>query len=503
MAKSIKINRYSFKKLKNDAVLKVLNDVAQQLKVKVYLVGGTVRDLFIKRNAPERIEWDFAVDRGAFKLGKILAKNLNASYIMLDKKNKTARLIYTKNKYHYQLDFTDFRARTLKEDLRRRDFSINALCCNVQRLIDTKESSNVLIDHFKAARDIKAKRIRTVRRQNFKDDPLRILRGFAFCAQFGFKFEPKTLSLIKKNVDALKTVSAERICEEMVKIFSASSSYKQAMLMDRYRILDIIFPEILTLRGVDQGLYHHLDVWGHSLESLAQLERLLRDLPRKIPAVYVHKIHAYLKQEVASNRSRLWLLKLACLFHDIGKPKTRFAADDGKIHFYTHEKVGAQMIAHIGRRLKLSRKEMNMLKMMVLYHLRAGQLVNRMPTEKAKFRFFRDTQDDAGSILLLTIADRWAMRGVLSKKKSFIFLEKEIFNMIIAFFKGEEKAQKAPRLLNGNDLQLLLKIPPGPLVGKILDEIDEAQGLKDIKTKNEAKELALHVFKQKCTLLPA
>jgi len=503
MAKSIKINGYKLKKLKNDAVLKVLNGVARQLRVKVYLVGGTVRDLFIKRNTAERIEWDFAVNKGAFKLGKILATHLNASYIILDKKNKTARLIYIKNKHYYQLDFTDFRARTLKEDLRRRDFSINTLCFDVQHLLDTKKSDDILVDYFKAVQDIKARRVRITRRQNFKDDPLRILRGFAFCAQFGFKWEPQTLTLIKKNAAALKTVSVERICEEMVKIFSTSFSCKQAILMDKYRILDIIFPEILSLRGVDQGLYHHLDIWGHSLESLAQLERLLRDLPRNIPAVYVQKIDAYLKQEVVNNRSRLWLLKLACLFHDLGKPKTRFVANDGKIHFYTHEKVGAQMIAHIGRRLKLSRKEINMLKMLVLYHLRAGQLVNRMPTEKAKFRFFRDTQDDAVSILLLTIADRWAMRGALSKKKSFVFIEKEIFNMIITFFKRKEKTQKVSRLLNGNDLQILLKIPPGPLVGKILNEIDEAQGLKGITTKDEAKELAWHVFKQNCTLLPA
>lgn len=503
MAKHIKINIQNFERLKNDAVLKAINNASRQLRIKVYLVGGAVRDLFIKKNKLEYAEWDFAVDKGAFRLGKMLAKNLNASYITLDKINKTARLVCTRNKHHYELDFTDFRAQTLKEDLRRRDFSINTLCFDVRRLVSTKNVNNLLIDYFRAGEDIKAKRIRATRRENFNDDPLRILRGFAFCAQFGFRFEPKTLALIKKNVDALKTVSAERICEELVKIFSTSSSCKHAMLMDKYHILDIIFPEILTLRGVDQGLYHHLDVWGHSLETLMQLEKLLRTLSRRIPSVYVHKINTYLKEEVICKHSRLWLLKLACLFHDIGKPKTRLEAKDGKIHFYTHEKVGAAMVVHISRRLKLACKEINMLKAMVLYHLRAGQLVNRIPTEKAKFRFFRDTKDDAVSILLLTVADRWAMRGALSKKRHFIFLEHELFNMIIGFFKTKEKTQEASRLLNGHDLQSLLKIPPGPLVGKILNEIDEAQALKDIKTKNEAKELAVQVFKQTCTLLPA
>ena len=264
--------------------------------------------------------------------------------------------------------------------------------------------------------------------------------------------------------------------------------------MNSLGILEVIFPETADLMGLNQGGFHHLDAWAHSLQTLAELERLLKTLDTKIYKKYSRLTHAYLNKKVSGSHSRLWLLKLACILHDIGKPATRFAGQDGKIHFYGHEKTGANIVKKIGQRLKLSAKEVGVLHRLVLHHLRAGQIVNDVPSNRAKFRFFRDTQDNAVMIILLTIADRNAMQGVLSRKKSFVFLEDELFKMIVGFFKNVAKNKAMPRLLNGNEIIRLLDLRPSPLVGKLLKEVEEAQELNIIQNKKQARQMVKDMY---------
>ena len=494
MGKTINKHYAKLKKFENSNILKHISTIARHKKKHIYLVGGALRDLFLSRLLNKKIlDWDFAVCSGALALAKKVAKDLNAHYVVLDKINKTARVIYCENNREFRLDFTDFRAKTLKGDLKKRDFTINSLCVDIEDLLEGKLQ---LLDYFKAIEDIEHKKLRSVSKDNFKDDPLRILRGFVFCCQWGFCFDSKTARLARANVFRIADVSGERISEELAKVFGIKNIYKQIISMDDFGILDVIFPEIKVLRGVDQGSFHHLDVWNHSLESLAQLEELLRVLPRKIPKQYAEKVNKYLACELCGNRSRLWILKLSCLLHDIAKPQTKFVGDDQRVHFYTHEKQGSLIVKKIGKRLKLSGREIAVLSDLVLYHLRAGQLVNRRPGKRSKFRFFHDTGGNAIMILLLTLADRWAMQGVLSKSKSFIFYEDELLKMIIDVFKADDPIMKKPKLLNGNQLMTLLGLSKGPLIGNILAQIDEAQAINSIRSKQQAESLAKQLYLQ-------
>jgi len=488
------INKYykKLKKFENDNILEHILNISKEKKLRVYLVGGALRDLFIKQDYYKRvIDWDFAVKSGALEFAKQLARKIDAHYVVLDETHKTARVIYHKAAQEFRLDFTDFRAKTLRGDLKKRDFTINSLCVEVQDLFYGRAE---IIDYFNAITDIKNKKLKITSKENFKDDPLRILRGYAFCCQWGFCFDQQTSALVKNNVFRIADVSSERIAEELAKILSGRSAYKHILQMDSFGVWDVILPEIKALRGVDQGLFHHLDVWDHSLESLAQLEKLLKVLPEKIPAEFADRVKAYLAEELCGNRSRLWLLKLACLLHDIAKPQTRFVGDDHKVHFYTHEKQGSLIVRKIGKRLKLSRKEIYVLSNMVLYHLRAGQLVNRRPSKRSKFRFIRDTGENAVLILLLTIADRWAMQGNLSKTKNFIFYEEELFKIIIEFFQMESVINKTEKLIDGNELMSLLGLAKGPIIGKILAQIEEAQAINSVRSKQQAEEFARHVY---------
>jgi poly(A) polymerase len=490
-------NRQSFnrlKKFRNNDILKAINLISEEKNQDVYLVGGALRDLFFSRDKQKTvIDWDFTLKSGSLDFAKKLAHRLNANYVVLDKQHKTARVIFYKDKQEFRLDFTDFKAKTLRGDLGKRDFTINTLCVRVKDLF---HGNAKIIDCFGAINDIKTRTLKITSKNNFKDDPLRILRGFAFCCQLGFSFDQPTVGLIKKNVFKLSKVSRERISAELSKIFGAKNIYKHILKMDALGILDLIFPEINCLRGVDQGAFHHLDVWDHSLESLAQLEKLLRVLPKKISTECAVRVNAYLEDELSGNRTRLWILKMACLMHDIAKPQTRSVGEDKRVHFYTHEKQGAHIVRGIGKRLKLSRKEIAVLSDIVLYHLRAGQLVNRFPSKRSKFRFMRDTAENAVLILLFTISDRWAMQGVMSKSKKFIFYEQELFKMISGFFKEQNILNKNTRLLDGNELMNLLGLSKGPLIGKILDEIEEAQAVKEICNKQQAENLACRIYAQ-------
>ena len=500
MDKTARIISLRLKALKQNRILKIVESTAQELGISVYLVGGALRNLFVSEKLRRKVDWDFAVSHKAVLLGKRVAKKLEVSFFVFDRAGRTARVICNKTGLPWELDFSEFKGRNIVEDLRRRDFTINTLCLDLRALMaDSKEKA--FFDHFSAVEDIKHKCVRLTYERNFSSDPLRILRGFTFCAALGFKFDERSLELAKKSVYRLKQTSPERICEELAKIFACNNSYKYVLDMDKLGILQVIFPETSGLKELDQGKFHHLDAWQHSLQTLAELEKLLKGLDKKIFKKYASCVRKYLNEKISAGRSRLWLLKLACIFHDIGKPATRFTDPGGKMHFYSHEKEGANIIKNIGRRMKLSAKEISVLKSLVRYHLRAGQIVNTVPSKRAKFRFFRDTGENAVLILLLTIADRKAMRGVLSREKSFVFLEDEIFDMIISSFKKTDQEKRKPRLLNGNEIINLLKIMPSPAVGNLLKEVEEAQALDMVKNKKEAMRLVKELYcpqKKKC-----
>ncbi|MFH1092648.1 MAG: HDIG domain-containing metalloprotein [Candidatus Omnitrophota bacterium] len=493
MANTTRTTALRLKALKKNRILKIVESIAQEQGKNVYLVGGALRSLFVSEKLQRKIDWDFAVSHNAVLLAKQVAKKLGASFFVFDRSGSTARIICNKTGLLCKLDFSDFKGRNIKEDLRSRDFTINTLCLDLHALM-TDAKKKAFVDHFSAMEDIKNKCVRLTYERNFISDPLRILRGFVFCATLGFKFDHKSLELAKKSVYRLKQTSPERICEELAKIFTCNNSYKYVFDMDKLGILQVIFPEISQLLGLDQGEFHHLDAWGHSLQTLAELEKLLAVLEKRIFKKYARCVHKYLNEKISATRSRLWLLKLACIFHDIGKPATRFKEPDGKMHFYTHEKEGANIIKNIGYRVKLSVREIGVLKSLVRYHMRAGQIVNTVPSKRAKFRFFRDAGENAVLILLLTIADRKAMQGVLSRKKSFVFFEDEIFNMIVETFKNKDADKRKLRLLNGNEIISLLNIKPSPEIGMLLKEVEEAQALDIVKNKKEAMRLVQDLY---------
>ncbi len=463
-------------------ILNPIDQFSRARKVKLYLVGGALRDLILGR-AKDNPDFDFCLKSGALKFGAALARKLKCAYILLDEEHAACRLAKKINQKLYTFDFSDFRAGTLEKDLLHRDFTINSMALELKEIFSGGDLEPQLIDPYAGKADLQAKRIKATAAGSFKEDPLRILRAFSFSCALGFSLDKETLRLAKKEKDRVGAVSSERIREELFKILDTSEAYASLVSLDKLKILEIIFPEIKPMRRIGQGPYHHLDVWQHTLETLKQFELILKDV-KKNP-----EISAYLQEELAGFRKRSSLLKLACILHDVGKPKA-LRREKGKIIFHGHERVGLGLTRLISRRLKLSNEECRALERIVLWHLRPGYLSdNPHPTARAIFRYFRDTGEDALSVLLLSLADQRATKGPLTTALSRVRHEKTVKTLIAKLLKSKEE-KKIEYFLNGNDLMRKFKLSPSPLIGKLLADLQEAQAIGRIKNKNAAWKLA-------------
>jgi len=468
--------------LKTIKYIKRIADLSIKRKTKVWLVGGFLRDKILKREK-ELVDVDFCVEKRTLPFVKELSKLLSSKYIVLDDKQQSYRIFVKDKAKVYTYDFTAIRGKDIIEDLSKRDFTINSIA------VDINDKRFTLLDPYQGALDLSRGVLRSVSEDVFLDDPLRVLRAFSFKANYGFKIKTTTEKAIVKYKVFLKDVSGERIREEIFKIFSTSTCYKTVKEMDRLAVLDEIFPEIKKCRKVVQGDYHHLDVWDHSLETLRQFERLCKEQIETNSEVSDH-LSGSSKMVV----SKITLLRLACLFHDIGKPVAKKETEKKTI-FHMHEKIGRDIAEKICERLRFSVREREFLKKCVYWHLRPGYLADQKTLSKrAVYRFFRDTDVDGVAVILLSLADWRATRGPLINYRKRKRHERVMLGLV-DFYLSEKKKKPLPKLVNGDDIMHRFKLDQGKLVGRILEKITEEQNVGRIRNKTEAYALAKRVIK--------
>lgn len=471
--------------LKDYPQLQIIRDIAGRRKVKVYLVGGFLRDHCLGN---PKTDLDFAVEKGALDFARLFARRVKGAYVVLDQGRGCARVVKKSDGKIWTFDFSDFRARSFRQDLTLRDFTINTLSVDLAKLNGPARLEDVLMDGKSGLKDLRAKRIRRVAVKAFRDDPLRLLRAFSLSAMLDFKVEPQTLAQIRREKNLLRGVSYERIRDEVFKILETERAAVTLKAMDKAGLLDKVIPQVKVMYHCAQkGTYHHLDVWPHSLEVVAQFDGVVREMQDNADVV------EYLNGSLGGNRTRRALLKLAALLHDIGKPETRKEAGKGKLTFYGHERVGKNIVTHIARMLKLSTGERHALEDMVLWHLRPGYLSNfQKPSEKSIYRYLRDTRKEAVGILLLSLADQRSTRGPASTSRHEKNHERICLNVLKLYF-DKKKEKPFVRLIDGYDLIKRLRLKPSPLIGKILAEVTEQQVLGKVKTKKEALALAKEI----------
>ena len=468
--------------LKDYPQLQIIREIAKRRKVAVHLVGGFLRDHYLGNR---KTDFDFAVEKEALDFARLFARRVKGAYVVLDQERGCARVVKKSDGKIWTFDFSDFRAKSFRQDLTLRDFTINTLSVDLVKLDSASMLDDVLTDGKNGFKDLGAKRIRRVAVRALRDDPLRLLRAFSLSAILDFTIEPQTLAQIRREKDLLRGVSYERVRDEVFKILETDRAAVTLKAMDKVGLLDKVIPQVKVMyRCAQKGTYHHLDVWPHSLEVVAQFDNVVREMGNDPDVV------GYLSESLGGNRTRRALLKLAALLHDIGKPETRKEAGRGKLTFYGHERVGKNIVTHIARMLKLSTGERHALEDMVLWHLRPGYLSNfQKPSERSIYRYLRDTKKEAVGILLLSLADQRSTRGPASAPRHEKHHERICLNVLKLYF-DKKKEKPFVRLIDGHDLIKQLRLKPSPLIGKILAEVTEQQVLGKIKTKKEALELA-------------
>ncbi len=338
---------------------------------------------------------------------------------------------------------------TLREDVDRRDFTINALALSVDlkafeglfkqeqlpQLVRIPATNYTLHDFHNGVEDLSKKSIRTVGDPNvrFNEDALRMLRAIRFSVQLGMEIETETYQALVKNASLLSHVSWERITHEFFKMLASAQPRKAIELLDQTNMLSAILPELLTAKGVVQGGHHTTDVWEHSLAAL-------ETCPSKDP-----------------------LVRLATLIHDIGKPAT-YSVQSGSPTFYNHEIIGSRVAKTISRRLKLSNSESDRLFILVRYHMFHYQPEN---TDASIRRFMRKVGlENLDDILDLREGDRL---GSGARKTSWR-LEEMKERMIDQLHQPFSITDLA---INGHDLIDTLGMKPGPELGKLLQQLFE------------------------------
>jgi poly(A) polymerase len=465
--------------------LAVLQELAAARQVQVYLVGGSVRELALGRQAPDL---DLAVSAQTLDLGRELAATLKGTFVLLDEGERTARVVWPGE----ILDLAEFRAPGLEGDLRARDFTINAMALELAAVLGRRPLT--LLDPAGGLQDLAQGVIRVLAAENLQYDPLRLLRAYRFAATHGFRLTPETVAAVRRYLAEFPRVAGERVHQELFLLLAAPRAGAVLKEMDHSGLLTQVFPELQDAKEVEQNGFHHLDVYDHLLETMVCLEMVLA-----APEQYFGELARELAR-YAAVPPKPALLKLAALFHDVGKPQVRERrSQPDRYTFYYHEKMGLEIFAAVARRLRLSSSEAKTVASLVALHMRpflvlpafrAGELSLR-----ALGRLVRAARAELPGLFALAMADSLAGQGALKPADSEAVLARLADEAYRFLTERLEPQERRPRLLSGHDL-IGLGLEPGPQFRQILTAVEEAQWEGVIKTRRGALKLARRLAEQ-------
>lgn len=450
-------------------IIKVVASVARQEQTPVYAVGGFVRDLLLGREQNQDI--DFVVEGSGLSFARALDKKLKEVGSLVEFSDfDTARYIVRRKEKGIKsndettsdelvLEFAGARAEsyhaksrkpkvvgaTLKEDLSRRDFTVNAMALPVDA-IGKKNWGKLVIDEFSGQKDLAEKILRTPLDPDvtFSDDPLRMLRAIRFAAQLNFSIESKTLEAIYQNRARIKIVSAERIQEELMKLMATALPAIGLMLMFQTHLMDDILPEVSALDGVEE-------IWGHQHKN--------------------NLIHTFKVVDNIALRSAKPLLRLAGLLHDIGKVGTKKFLPKVGWTFHAHEHLGKKLTNDLMRRLKFSTNDIKYVTKLVRYHQQPIALMDDGITDSAVRRLVVNLGDQLKDLLILGVSDITTGNPTKLEKRQMNYdhLRARIDDVLE---KDKLRAFQSP--FRGDEIMAACALKPGPTVGAIKEAIEEA-----------------------------
>ena len=435
-------------KISDLKILDVISRVAEKDKVNVYAVGGFVRDLILNR---ERNDLDILAIGSGTDFAKCVADELGITNVSYFKNFGTAHFDF----HEMNIEFVGARKEsydrntrkpivedgTFEEDISRRDFTINTLAISLNK----NEFGN-LIDKYNGLSDIKNKLIRTPLDplKTFDDDPLRIMRAFRFASQLNFNVDESIMNAAKEMRERLAIVSQERITDEFLKIMATPKPSIGLQLLFDSSVLEIVFPEISIMGGVDQRKdYHHKDVFLHTLQVV---------------------------DNICKQTDDVWL-RFAALVHDIAKPPTKKFVEGIGWTFHGHEDLGARMMKKIFHRMKLPLHKLEYIQKLIRLHLRPIALAKEDVTDSAIRRFVVESGEDLEDLIILCRADITSKNPV--KVEKYLGNYERVMQKVRDVKERDQlRAFQSP--VRGEEIMQICNLKPSRKVGEIKTAIEEA-----------------------------
>ncbi len=431
-------------------VFRPITEVADQLGLECYVVGGYVRDLFLERPSKDI---DVVVVGSGIRMAEALAERLGrGAHVAVFKNFGTAQLKWRgtevefvgarKESYTHDSRKPIVEDGTLEDDQNRRDFTINALavCLNQARLGE-------LVDPFGGLEDLKEKTIRTPLDPDvtFSDDPLRMMRAIRFATQLKFYIDDDTFASLTRMAGRIAIISRERIADELNKIILSPQPSRGLVDLERSGLLELIFPELAALRGVETKCGRaHKDNFYHTLEVV---------------------------DNVARTSSDLWL-RWAALLHDIGKPATKRWEPRVGWTFHNHNYVGEKMVPAIFRKMKLPMNEkMKYVQKLVGLHMRPIVIADEEVTDSAVRRLLFEAGDDIDDLMTLCEAD---ITSKNSERKRRFLANFQLVRQKLKDLEERDRIRNFQPPVDGEEIMRTFHLPPCAQVGQLKSAIKDA-----------------------------
>ncbi len=483
-------------------IFKLISETADELNLECYVIGGWVRDLFLERPSKDIdvVVVGGGIERPGIVIAEALKKKLGKAHIAIYRNFGTAQLKYKNMEVEFvgaRRESYDRNSRkpitedgTLEEDQNRRDFTINAmaLCLNAERYGE-------LVDPFNGMYDLEDGIIATPLDPDitFSDDPLRMMRCVRFATQLNFIIEDETFEALERNKERIKIISGERIADELNKIMLSPIPSKGLIDLDRCGLLELIFPELTALQGVEtRNGRAHKDNFYHTLEVLDNVAKVTNQQDWSTGT----------SQFEDDKEHKLWL-RWAALMHDIGKPKSKRWDNTLGWTFHSHNDIGERMIPNIFRKMKLPMNEkMKYVQKLVGLHMRPIVIADEEVTDSAVRRLIFEAGEDIDDLMILCTADITSKNEV--KKARFIEnfrLVKEKINKV----NEDDRIRLFQPIIKGEEIMEMFGLKPSREVGLLKNALKEAQldmkidGSRESAIQfliEEAKNLNLNIIKQ-------